>query len=152
MLYIRFFPIQQGGGVNSSLLYASIRSHGRVGFSRSGGAGGQNVNKLNTQVCLRIRLGDLAGLSGAELSRLRETLASRVTTEDEIVIKSSEERSQRINLERAYARLEALISSGARLPKHRRPLKASPRDRENRLRTKRRQSQKKADRKFQPEE
>ncbi|MDR1374342.1 MAG: aminoacyl-tRNA hydrolase [Treponema sp.] len=138
--------------MNVSLLYASIRSYGRVNFSRSGGAGGQNVNKVSTQVCLRIRLGDLAGLSGAELDRLRETLASRITTDDEIVIKSNEERSQRINLERAYSRLESLVNTGARLPKHRRPARVSPRDRENRLQAKRRHSQKKSGRKFRPEE
>jgi ribosome-associated protein len=107
---------------------------------------------VNTQVCLRIQLGDLAGLSDAELIRLRETLASRVTTDDEIVIKSNEERSQRINLERAYSRLESLIKTGARLPKHRRPARISPRDRENRLQAKRRHSQKKESRKFRSDE
>jgi ribosome-associated protein len=107
---------------------------------------------VNTQVCLRLRIGDLAGLSDAELGRLRETLASRITVDDEIVIKSSEERSQRINLERAYSRLESLIITGARLPKYRRPVKPSRGDRENRLQAKHRHSQKKAGRNFRPEE
>ncbi|MDR0377494.1 MAG: aminoacyl-tRNA hydrolase, partial [Spirochaetaceae bacterium] len=134
--------------MNISLLYASIRSCGKVSFSRSGGSGGQNVNKVNTQVCLRLRLDDLAGLSEVELNRLRETLASRITVDDEIVIKSNEERSQRINLERAYSRLESLITAGARIPKHRRPTKVSRRDREKRLQAKRRQAQKKEGRNF----
>jgi ribosome-associated protein len=138
--------------VNISRLYASIRSHGKFSFSRSGGPGGQNVNKVNTQVCLRLRIGDLEGLSEAEFAGLRKTLGGRITADDEIIVKSGEERSQRINLERAYTRLEALINRGARLPKRRRPTRPGSAARENRLQTKHRQGQKKAGRNFRPEE
>jgi ribosome-associated protein len=94
----------------------------------------------------------LEGLSETEITRLRGTLAPRITTGDEIIVKSGEERSQRINLERAYSRLESLIIMGARIPKHRHPTKPGPAARESRLRLKRRQGQKKSDRKFRPEE
>jgi ribosome-associated protein len=128
------------------LLHQSILTAAQPSFSRSGGPGGQNVNKVNTKVCLRLALNDLAGISQAEADRLRETLAGRITTEGELVINADEERSQRTNLERAYKRMEALISAAARLPKHRRPTKPSRAARENRLQSKRIQSQKKAGR------
>jgi ribosome-associated protein len=123
--------------MNISQLYASIRTHGNVNFVRSGGPGGQNVNKVNTKVCLRLKIGKLEGLSEAEMDRLRSILAPRITAEDEIVVNSSEERSQRTNLERSYLRLEALISAAARIPKHRRPVKPSRAAKENRLHHKR---------------
>jgi len=138
--------------MDTLLLYESIHKAARADFSRSGGPGGQNVNKVNTKVTLRISLSDLAGLNEAEAARLRETLASRVTGEGELVIAASEERSQRSNLERAYTRMEALIVHAGRLPRIRRPTKPSRAAREERLQTKHFRSLKKTERRFNPEE
>ena len=128
------------------LLKQSIYSHAQASFSRSGGHGGQNVNKVNTKVTLRLSLGCLCGLSETEREQVKTVLANRITNEKELVITSEEERSQRINLERAYFRMETLITSAARLPKRRRPTKPSKAAREKRLQAKKRQSQKKAER------
>ena len=132
--------------MNTVHLRQSIRSAAVAGFSRSGGPGGQNVNKVNTKVTLRLRLADIKGLSEAETVRMREILAKRITNEDAIVINADEERSQRTNLERAWFRLETLITAAARLPKHRRPTKPSQAAREKRLRSKNLHSRKKASR------
>ena len=132
--------------MNSVLLRQSIRTAARAAFSRSGGPGGQNVNKLNTKVTLRLKLDDLAGLSEAELDRVRSVLSNRISGEDEIVIASDEERSQRVNLERGYFRMEALIICSARLPKIRRPTKPGKAAVEKRLQTKKRQARKKIER------
>jgi len=135
--------------MDTLLLRESIRNVAEVHFSRSGGPGGQNVNKVNTKATLKLNLADLAGLSEAEHNRLREVLASGSsysTNAGELILSSSEERSQRINLERAYARAEALITAAARIPKKRRPTKPSAAAKENRLRAKRLRSEKKAGR------
>jgi len=134
--------------MDSNLVKQSIHSFAKAAFSRSGGPGGQNVNKVNTKVTLRLNLNHLEGLNEAETERVKSLLANRITSEGEIVIIADEERSQRINLERAYFRLEALILSAAKLPKQRRPTKPSKAAKEKRLQTKKRQSEKKAERAF----
>jgi ribosome-associated protein len=133
------------------LLRRSIRNFAEISFSRSGGPGGQNVNKLNTKATMRLRLSLVEGLSEAEQTRLLETLGPRLAKSEtgaELVISSSEERYQRVNLERAYARAEALVVAAAKLPKKRKPTRPSAAARENRLTLKRQRGEKKAARRF----
>jgi len=138
--------------MNTTLLRQSIRAFAEAGFSRSGGPGGQNVNKVNTKVTLRLRLCDIAGLTEAETERMRDALANRIACSGEIVISADEERSRRTNLERAYFRLEGLIIAAGRLPKVRRPTRPSRASKEERLKSKRLQGMKKDFRRSRPEQ
>jgi ribosome-associated protein len=138
--------------MNLTLLHRSIRFFTRIGYSRSGGPGGQNVNKVSTKVTLHLALADIEGLSEAELNHLKGTLGSRLTEQGEIVVTSSEERSRRTNQERAFTRLTALVAAAARLPKQRRPTVPTAASREKRLQTKRTRSLLKKSRRFSPGE
>ena len=138
--------------MNTELIIQSIHTSGHADFSRSGGPGGQNVNKVNTKVTLRLRLDDLEGLNEIEIAIMREVLLSRITNENEIVISASEERSQRVNLERAFSRMESLIVSAARLPRIRRPTRPGRAAREERLKTKRLRGLQKTERGFRYED
>ncbi|WP_304244478.1 alternative ribosome rescue aminoacyl-tRNA hydrolase ArfB, partial [Gracilinema caldarium] len=113
-------------------LHSSILEHAQLQFSRSGGPGGQNVNKVNSRVEIRIHIDELQGLSDAELQRLRTVLSNRITNSGELVLTASDERSQLDNRDLAFQRLEQLISSAAKLPKQRKPTKPTRASREQR--------------------
>ncbi len=137
--------------MNLELLRASIDSRASIDFARSGGPGGQNVNKVNSKAIARIALGDVEGLSKAEAAQAALRLASRLTNSGELIVQSEDERDQGRNREAAVARLLALVAGAARLPKPRKATKPTRASRERRLASKRSRSASKTLRKPPPE-
>jgi ribosome-associated protein len=122
--------------VDREALRASIEASVEMDFSRSGGPGGQNVNKVNSKVSARVLLSSLEGLSEAEAARVRLLLATRITLAGELLVVANEERDQVRNREIALDRLFSLISEAALIPKRRRKTKPGRGARERRLSSK----------------
>ncbi|MDC7222306.1 MAG: alternative ribosome rescue aminoacyl-tRNA hydrolase ArfB [Spirochaetales bacterium] len=130
--------------MDKQVLRESIERETNFSFSRSGGPGGQNVNKVNTKVTALLDLNRLEGLTEGERLRLGEQLSGRINNRGELHIQVEEERSQGKNRLIALERLENLITSAAVIPKKRRPTRPGKAAREKRLTAKRRQKEKKA--------
>lgn len=96
-------------------------------FSRSGGPGGQNVNKLNTKATLTVEIADLAAVLPAwALQRLLIHAGSKLAGDAErIVIQDSSSRSQQSNRQACLAKLRLMIVEAMNRPKRRRPTKPS---------------------------
>jgi ribosome-associated protein len=112
----------------------------REEVSRSGGPGGQNVNKVATRVSLRWSLAGSRALVAPVRQRLLARLASRLTREGELVVHSNETRSQLQNRAAARVRMAAILREALHEPKQRRATRPTRSSRKRRLEGKQRRS------------
>jgi len=110
--------------------------------SRSGGPGGQNVNKVESRVTIEVEV-DALPLDDEAKQRIRTKLAGRINRAGVLHVTSQAERSQLANRDRALARLEELLRDAITPEKPRRKSRVSKAQKKKRLEDKRKHAEKK---------
>lgn len=115
-------------------------------FVRSGGKGGQNVNKVNTKVCLKWNLYQTRVFIFEEIALIAYELRNRINDQGELTI-TCEGRSQSENRKLARQKLYQLVSKALEPREERKPTKPTRGSKEKRLKNKKKNSDKKKNRK-----
>jgi ribosome-associated protein len=115
-------------------------------YARSGGPGGQNVNKVASKAILHWAVAQNTSIRDDVKDRLRALFPSRVTVDGYFVIQSQEYRDQERNREACLEKLREMLLKAATVPKKRRPSKPSRGSKERRLATKKHRAGVKSDR------
>lgn len=118
----------------------------RFTFSRSGGPGGQNVNKVNSKVTLWFDVKNSPSLSGYQKNRISQRLASRISKEGVLQVTAMQYRTQKANRDDAVQRFTELLAAALVERKTRKKTRIAAGVKERRLQAKKRRGQLKSSR------
>jgi ribosome-associated protein len=111
--------------------------------SRSEGPGGQNVNKVNSKITLRLDVANSQILSDDEKEIIKAKLKSFLTKDGILILSAQDKRSQLQNKEAVNAKLDALLTKAFEVRKNRKRTKPSKAAKDERIRKKKLASEKK---------
>lgn len=115
-------------------------------FARSGGPGGQNVNKVESKAILRWAIAESPSVPPMVKVRLQQAHPSYFTNDGELLLTSQRFRDQPRNKADCLHKLTELLRQAATPPKLRRPTKPSKGSKQRRLTAKKQRSERKATR------
>lgn len=116
------------------------REEFEIRTSRSGGPGGQHVNKVETKVEIRFHLASAHWLPVGVRNRLQSQHSNKVNKEGFFILSSEQSRSQKTNLEDCFKKLSSLIEAAWKPPKKRIKTKTPRSAKEKRLKAKKKNS------------
>lgn len=108
--------------------------------SRSGGAGGQHVNKTDTRITIRWNVNTTAAFNDDQKALLLTNLANRLTAQGDLIISNSESRSQQTNRENALKQLGFVVAKALYVPRKRMKTRVPKSAQEARLQSKSKKS------------